>query len=280
MGIDGLWNDADGRRAKQPFNQRPFEVCALDVGNGSAILVRAGPSAILFDAGSSSVVDVGRRTIVPALAAMGVRRLDAVVLSHPNADHISGLPAILDLIEVAQVVVSPQFLLAAARDEPVARATVASIRRRGVPIIVVARGDTATFGALSFDVLHPRAEEVCRTVNDSSIVAIIHAEGEQGRVLVCGDVESEAISRVLAREPDLQAEVMELPHHGSWGAEPRAFLESVNPSIVVQSTGRARLAFDRWGPLMDGRERIITARDGAVVVRVPQAVQKKRKPAT
>jgi competence protein ComEC len=246
----------------------PFEVCAVDVGNGSAFLLRSGRTAILFDVGSTSVPTVGARTIVPALGALGVRRLEAIVLSHANIDHVSGLPETLDAIEVKEIIVAPHFLFAANAGDEVARAVIASIRRRGVPITVVSRGDHRSLGAITMSVLHPAYDDDCRSANDASIVATFRADPESGSILMCGDIEDEACARVIMREPLLRAEVMELPHHGSWRVVARALLEHVDPRVVIQSTGRTRFEFDRWAPLMRERTRVVTARDGAVGVSI------------
>lgn len=246
----------------------PFEVCALDVGNGSAILLRAGHTAILFDVGSTSVFAVGERTVVPALGALGVRRLDAIVLSHANIDHVSGLPETIDAMTVQEVIVAPHFLRAAHDGDEVARAVVASIRRRGVPITVVSRGEERSLGAITMRVLHPAHDDDCRSANDASIVATFRAGAEAGTILMCGDIEDEACARVITREPNLHADVMELPHHGSWRNVARALLQHVDPRVVLQSTGRARFEFDRWKPLMRERTRRVTARDGAVRISI------------
>lgn len=70
----------------------------------------------------------------------------------------------------------------------------------------------------------------------------------------------------MKRDPDLSADLMELPHHGSWREIAAAFLAQVGPEQVVQSTGPARFQLDRWQEAIGERVRWVTARDGAVSI--------------
>jgi len=252
-------------QTRLPNSSRPYEVLALDVGNGSAILVRCGRSAVLFDAGSTSIPSLAERVILPALHAVGVRRLDALVISHANLDHVSAVPEVLDAIPVNRVVTTPHLLHRAGADpDGIAGAVVHAIDCRGIDIAIASRGDTLQFGRLRMHVLHPRADEECRTANDESLVALVESPGHRSRILLCGDAQDEAIARVLKREPDLRAEIMELPHHGSWRPIAVAFVQRVDPTWVIQSTGPLRMHPDRWAEALGGRERGVTSRDGAL----------------
>ncbi|MHB9105743.1 MAG: ComEC/Rec2 family competence protein [Armatimonadota bacterium] len=83
---------------------RPLEVTALAVGDGDAYLIRT-PSGrcVLLDGGSRSETKVGTEVLVPNLLLLGARRLDAVIISHPDADHVNGLPDVLEALPVARV---------------------------------------------------------------------------------------------------------------------------------------------------------------------------------
>jgi competence protein ComEC len=240
---------------------------ALAVGDGTAIVVRSGRSAILFDAGSSSIPALGERVVVPALHELGIRRLDAIVISHANLDHVSGIPDVLDAVRVERVIVSSHMLVRANGNlDGMANSVIDAARSRGVRIETANRGDELEFGELRMSVRHPRAGEACKSVNDESIVAIVSAIKRHTRILLCGDAQDEALARLMQRDQNMSAEIMELPHHGSWRATAREFLARIGPEQVVQSTGPGRYALDRWQEAMRGRIRWVTARDGAASI--------------
>jgi competence protein ComEC len=233
------------------------EIVALDVGHGLCVLARSGRGGdVLFDAGGH-VPGIGRRSIVPALRAMGVRRLGCVFLSHQDADHCSALPDLLAGMSVGEVVVSPGF-----GADPLPGALVAICRVHGVPVTVVARGDAWMRRGVTVRVLSPCLGVAPVSDNESSIVAHVTV-GDRGTrltALIPGDVEGAAL-RALASDPTAPpARVLLLPHHGRGDAAWQlALARRLGADVLVASTSAAaptRVA-----------AALITGRDGAVRVR-------------
>ena len=140
-------------------------------------------------------------------------------------------------------------------------------RRHDVKLIIAERGDELELGMIRCKILHPVSGESCRSVNDQSIVAVFsRVQESRPSILMCGDAQDEALARVMHRYPLLKAEAMELPHHGSWRDIAVAFVEHVDPNHVLQSTGPSRFQLDRWSDVMNGRDRQVTVRDGAVSI--------------
>ncbi|HMN97085.1 MAG TPA: DNA internalization-related competence protein ComEC/Rec2 [Phycisphaerales bacterium] len=247
----------------RPWRELPIlRLDALAVGDGSALLIRSAATAALFDAGGSSTA-VGERTIVPALRALGVRRLDAIVISHANLDHYGGLPEVLAAFPVGQLVLTEATLAAAERPRSPFSAALAGAAP-SIPVRVARRGDRLRLGAAEWTWLHPPEGWTSRGENDASQVVRIAVGGAS--LLLCGDIEAPAMERLLAVDgPALRSSVLELPHHGSWHPTAERFVDEVGPTIVVQSTGPGRLRRDRWLSL-SGRERTVTALDGACTV--------------
>lgn len=264
----------------RPWRELPlFRLDALAVGDGTAILLRSGASAVLFDAGGGSSA-VGERTIVPALRALGVRRLDAIILSHANMDHYAGLPEVVAALPVGQLIVNEATLsrvpwgasahAGSARSLTPIAVALAECESRGVPLRVARRGDRMRLGHAAWTWLHPPEGWVSRGENDTSQVIRIEVSG--GSVLLCGDIEGAAIEALRPSAVDaLRADVIELPHHGSWNPAAAELVRSVSPRIVVQSTGSARWRRDRWGAMLEGVKRLVTARDGACTVELDRA---------
>lgn len=244
----------------------------IAVGDGSCHLIRSGDSAILFDCGSTWP-GVGTRRIPDALRALGVRRIDAAFVTHPDFDHYSGLIDVSAQFQIGELVVEEQTIVAAEmRPRGPERALLDHFRSIGVPIREVHAGDTTRIGEATMRVLWPREGLRGVSSNDSSIVGLIEVATDGGvrTVLMTGDAMGRAIEGMLAEAERLVGErgldVMELPHHGSFVPQAAAMIERLDPGIVVQSSGPRRLRELRWLGVREGRDWPVTARDGAVSV--------------
>jgi competence protein ComEC len=221
---------------------------------------------VVFDAGSSRL-DAGGRMIVPALRRLGVRHLDAVVISHPNLDHYSAVPELVESFAVKEVYVTSRMLEESQSDlHGPAAFLIQWLRQRGVIVHTAEAGQQARFGAVHWRWLHPPPGFRPAGTNDSSMVITLEAAGR--RVLFCGDLARDGIDALRQANPDLCADVVELPHHGSYSSAAERFVRSLRPQIVVQSTGRTRWRRDHWADALRGVQRLVTARDGACSVEI------------
>ena len=197
-------------------------ITALDVGQGLAVTVRTASRTLLYDAGPAfgAGADSGGRIVVPALRAAGVARIDAVVLSHEDADHTGGALTVLETFEVDALHSSlpaahPLHSLAAARR--------------------CAAGQAWTWDGVRFEFLHPAAGHSYRR-NDSSCVLRIEAAG--GAVLLTGDIERAAEGVLTSTQlQKLKADVLLVPHHGSRTSSSAPFIAAVAPRWAVVTAG-------------------------------------------
>lgn len=255
-----------------PIHSRPvLRIDALAVGDGTCFLIRSAGSTVVFDAGSSKDLNAGHSVIIPALERLNVRSIDAIAISHANLDHFSAVLELVDRFDVARVLVTPQFIRAAGRDSLGPAAYLyAELSRRLIAVEEVAVGEQRRFGHARWTWLHPPAAHEFSIVNDTSMV--IRIEVADRRVLLTGDIQREAITMLLDSATDgaLRADVLELPHHGSYHEKAEAFVERVGPAVIMQSTGWARYERDQWSEALEGAsiERLITARDGACTVEI------------
>lgn len=195
----------------------------LDVGQGDAILLRAPGHAVLVDAGPEGA------PLLPMLADRGVRRLDAVVLTHAHPDHCGSLPQVLLQREVGGVWLSPRRFRG-----PCAQSVLEACAARGVPIHLVRDGDTAEFGEL-----HIRALVVTRFFkrspeNNASVV--LHVRAGRWRALLTGDVERDA--ELYLADEDVRADILKVAHHGSRTSTTPPLLAAVRPRLALISCGR------------------------------------------
>jgi competence protein ComEC len=246
-----------------------MRVVFLDVGQGDATLV-VGPrgGAWLIDAGGlpGSAFDIGERVVVPAIAAFGVSRLDTVVLTHGDPDHVGGAPAVLRRF-------APRALWEGVPVPPHQGLQAIASLADGIGAVrrMVQAADVDRAGALEIRVLHPPVPEWerQRVRNDDSIVL----ELRLGRVsvLLTGDIGVEgerAVARHLSR---LDVVILKAPHHGSATSSTAEFIGATRPSAVVFSAGPgnrfghpAAAVVDRYRKA--GSAIFRTDQDGAVVL--------------
>ena len=249
-----------------PTRPDAAEVEVFAVGHGLATLVRSPDGrAILYDCGRQGDPRVGRRIIAPALWSRGVRSLESIVLTHPDADHFNGLPDLLDRVPVAEVRVPPGF---EAPGNPGAKPLLDDVRRRGIPVRPIVAGDRFDLGGLRVDVLHPSLESrPGSTDNARSVVLEVESLGH--RLLLTGDLEGIGLADLLAR-PTPPLDALLAPHHGGRAANPPA-LDAWSKASMVLVSQRPPSAGSRepLGPIAEvGRFLVLrTWERGAIRVR-------------
>ncbi|WP_240376550.1 DNA internalization-related competence protein ComEC/Rec2 [Bacillus piscicola] len=226
-----------------PYFRAVGYVTILDVGQGDSILIELpfrravylidGGGTVLFPkekwAERRNVYDPGANTVVPFLKAKGIRTIDKLIVSHGHKDHYGGLPAVLEEIEVKEMVYAKgnEF-------EPEELRFLYSVRKQNLPIAWVEDGDFWESGKAVFRVLWP--EGGVKSGNNRSIVLWAHFGGSSW--LFTGDLEEEGERAILHRYPMLQADLLKVGHHGSRTSSTEPFIQQVNPVAAFISAGR------------------------------------------
>ncbi len=242
-----------------------LQLTVIDVGQGDGLLLRS-PSgrAIVVDAGGSRDprFDPGERRVAPVLWRAGVRRIDALVVSHAHPDHAGGVPFLLRAFRVESSWEGP-----AALADPSWQRLDAALVAAGVRRIAVARGARVDWDGASLSVLGPGPPPgpLARVRNEDSLVVDV-GFGEV-HLLLTGDVTAEAEQALRLRK----ALVLKVPHHGSQTSSSPFLIDAVEPRVAVVSAG-ARNAFGHPHPLVVDRYRragallLWTGREGSVDV--------------
>lgn len=248
-----------------------LHVTLLDVGQGDAALVELPDGVrMLVDAGgvSGPRFDVGDRVIGPALRARGIRGLDVLVLTHGDADHVSGARQVLRDFHPREV-----WEGVPVGSDTGMRAVEQAARARGIVWRQVAAGLVTRHGPATVRVLHPRPPDWTRdrVRNDDSVV--VQLELGRTRVLLCGDLERAGEAELIEREraPEGQV-VLKVGHHGSRTSSSPAFLAWAQPDVALFSVGRRnRFGHPDAGVLQrlgdTGAALWRTDRDGTITVR-------------
>jgi competence protein ComEC len=239
------------------------EIVVLDVGQGLSTVVRTAQHALLYDAGPSfgPGADSGSRIIVPYLRAVGVGRLDGMIITHDDDDHWGGAASVLQALPMDWLLTSlPDLDPLVVQSQPALRCEA---------------GRRWEWDGVRFEVLHPaRASYEDPAVKDNDRGCVLKVEAPGGQVLLPADVERRTEEELLARARDrLPAGVLIAPHHGSRTSSTPAFLQAVGPQLVVFPVGyRNRLGHPHHEVLERYRSagaRIYrTDRDGAVIISI------------
>jgi competence protein ComEC len=214
-----------------------LNMTCLDVGHGQAIVLQPlGRGAVLFDAGSMHRGDVGSRIVLPCLDYMGIGRLDAIVISHNDIDHINGIPEIAARRRVDHVYANPAFFTRADASAT-ADQLVMCLNKRGHTVEPIPRILRA--GRTTVETLWPPAESfetAALSDNDKSLVCRVSFDGVS--VLLCSDIEAFAQEQIMASYPQMTAQIIVVPHHGSAATRHDAFLPGLRPAVLITSSGR------------------------------------------
>lgn len=215
-----------------------FDLWALDVGQGSAVVVRTARHSLLFDAGprygGAAVTlghDAGAHLINPALQSLGVA-LDMVILSHDDIDHTGGALSVLAAHPRAKLIGSGVQALA---------------QKAQRPLQSCLHGQSWQWDGVLLDFLHPTAGDLASVAalgsrqasrRDNGISCVLRIRAADGSTaLLTGDIERREEGRILQRGADVRAQLLVAPHHGSAGASSQEWVRAVRAQVVVFQSG-------------------------------------------
>ncbi len=222
----------------EPAKEGPPSLCldVLDVGQGDALLLSLpGGETWLMDAGGDPMgdFDVGQRVVLPELRRRGIGRIDRLFLSHGDADHAGGAPALLRAMPVGELWI------------PTRKKASGSLRRAlraadaaGVPVHEAVAGALFAEAPAPVDaeLLHPWPGLEAASGNDGSLVLRLTL-GEVS-FLLTGDLEAEGEARLARAGRALRSTVLKVPHHGSKTSSTDLLVDRVDPLVALAGAGR------------------------------------------
>ncbi len=227
-----------------------FAVTVADVGQGTAVLLRTRNHLLVYDAGPqySPDSDAGQRVLLPLLRATGEARIDVLMLSHRDIDHVGGAAALLKALPVAQLHSSL---------EPGHALLAGSVPQRRCEA-----GQRWQWDGVAFEVLHPTAEDYERPRKPNALSCVLRVQGVDTSLLLTGDIEREQeAALVVAFGAALRSDLLVVPHHGSRTSSSAPFLDAVQPQLaLVQAGYRNRFGHPAPDVVQRYRERGIEVR--------------------
>jgi competence protein ComEC len=237
---------------QMPANSE-FRVAALDVGQGSAILVDTHLHRLIFDAGPryTTGFDLGDAVVVPSFRQLGSTKLDVLVISHDDLDHSGGAKAVIEQLAPTRILASYSLPAELGHSD------------------VCSAGTGWQWDGVSFRFLHPElnlTQDSVRRTSDNDTSCVLLISNGRRSVLLAGDISSR-IERKLPKQP---VDLLMAPHHGSRTSSSKSFVRGFAPALVFVSTDRR----SRFGhPHPDVVERygdarlLVTGRAGALIWR-------------
>jgi competence protein ComEC len=238
----------------------------LDVGHGQAILAQLPGSAnVLFDAGSLQKSDIGRRIVAPFLNYMGINKIDAIIISHNDVDHINGIPEIVEHCQVSRVYANEAFLMALETEKWGTAKFLSNWLNENGPGIQPLSKNLNIKGKAKITILWP-TEQIFKDKtlgdNDKSVVSLIEFAGR--KILLCSDIEKFAQRKFLELFPGLKVDVVVTPHHSSVKSLEPDFIERLGADISICSCGQTQYERLQTIKRKDHSRPFYTARDGAI----------------
>ena len=220
--------------------QKDLYINFIDVGQGDSTLITTQfNKKILIDGGGSefgSTFDVGEKTLLPYLLKKKIHKLDYVIISHFDSDHVGGILTILEELNVKQILIPKQVEYSENYNK-----FLDIIKKRNIKIKIVEEGNTINIDKNTYlDILWPEEKQIKDNVlnNNSLIVRLCY---KNFKMLFTGDIEEIAEQKLLQKYENtekLTADILKVAHHGSKSSSIAEFLEKVNPRIALIGVGK------------------------------------------
>jgi len=226
-----------GARKYKNTKRDNLQLTVLSIGHGQCVFAGLpGRANLIFDAGSLSMSDIGSKVVVPFLARRGINKIDAIFVSHNNIDHLNGIPEIVKTLKVAAIY-APYPALKKARPASMLKYLEKFIESEDKKLRPIPAKIEFSESA-KITVLWP-SDDIgdINKIGDNDISQVTLIEFAGVKILLCSDIEQFGQKQLLKKYPQLKADILLLPHHGSKKTLTPDFISRLNPDIQIVSCG-------------------------------------------
>ncbi len=213
-------------------------VSMLYVGQGECIVVKTSlHSCVMIDCGSNSDSEIGKYVAIPFLQACGIERIDALFVTHTDADHVNGIEYILAQKSVTGVKVA-NVLMTDIKDSMKNDAYLKIIEQAemyDINVVYITQDDRVEISGWSFDIMWPSRKVTLSDINAQSLVMV--ASNGEFDILLTGDSSKETERRLPKRLNEYSVDVLKVAHHGSYTATSTELLSVVGAQDAIISAG-------------------------------------------
>lgn len=196
----------------------------VDAGQADACLLEYNGDFGLIDAGDND----DEKTIVQFLNEKGVSTLDFIIGTHPHADHIGGMDAVINQFDIGDI-----YMPRVQNNTKTFEDVLTAIEAKGLSITSPIAGNKFSFNGIPITILAPM--RTYEDLNNNSIVAKLNFNDFS--CIFTGDIEAEAENDILQSGYDVSAKMIKVAHHGSETSSTQAFIDTVNPQYAIVSVG-------------------------------------------
>ncbi len=206
----------------------------LKIGKADAIVLQTPGSVVMVDTGEASTVE----KVVGKLRKMGVTRIDHLIITHYDQDHVGGAAGVLDAFPVQSV-----HTTYGSKTSPEVKAYEAAMMRAGLVAEEVHGAVTFTLDGVRYDLLGPASASYPANISNNSSLVTRVTYGERS-LLLAADIQRERIDELLASGCDLSCDVLKMPHHGAWEDNLPALLAACAPLATVITSSKLQRESD------------------------------------
>jgi len=200
-----------------------LKVHIIDVGQGDAILVQFHSQNMLVDAGPDD-------SVVSYLNQQGIKKIDYLIATHPHADHIGGMAAVIRSFDIGKI-----YMPKVSHTTKTFENTLQAVKSKGLKVSTAKSGVTIlNQNGTKANFIAPCSSSYDNLNNYSAVIKIQHGNTS---FLLAGDAEAESEQEMLASGTNLKADVLKVGHHGSNSSTTPSFLKAISPKYAVISCG-------------------------------------------
>ncbi len=222
------------------FGTDRIKISFLDVGQGDCTVIQHKNKIVLIDGGgsSNSEYEIGKNIVIPSLLDKKIKKINYIIVSHFDTDHVGGLLELMEELRVDNVIISKQV-----QENENYKRFIEIVNRKNIEIIIVEKGNKVQIDEkLFFEILWPNSLEILddNVLNNNSIVCKLNYNDFS--MLFTGDIEELAEKSIIETyKKDLkriEATVLKVAHHGSKTSSSEEFLKAVKPKITLIGVGK------------------------------------------